>query len=250
MIFWLKKIYCHFKYLAKKQAGLSLMEIVVVLAVFSTMSLLVTDVFITVSRTQIQTSSSQKVQSDARFAMEAIAREIKFGTIDYQCYADYIDPDVTGCEELDQTVEKIKNLVDPVAILVTRDQENNQIFYGFLDSKIRACSNTRVDPKRCYRDDPKDKYINWQDVTPKDVVVENLKFYISPESSPFSKEIYCEVDDDCDLLNYCDSDEKKCDIPDIQPRVTILMSTKSKEEGARGEQIILQTSVSTMRYLR
>ena len=246
MVLGFKKILQFLKSPNQAQAGFSLMEIVVVLAVFSTMTLLVTDVFLTISRVQVQTSSAQKVQSDARFAIEAMAREIKYGTIDYQCYANHDSG--TGCYEL-----RIAGEIDlngPVPILVTRDQQNDQVFYGFWNNKIKACSNTRVDPGRCYLSEPYEPYDNWQDVTPTDVVVDNLAFYISPASSPFSKKVYCLSDDDCDLLNTCNVGEETCDTPDIQPRVTIIMSAKSTEQGARGEEIILQTSASTMRYLR
>lgn len=230
--------------------GISLMEIVVVVAVFTTISLVATDLFLTVSRVQSQIGSLQRVQSDVRFATEAMAREVKFGTIDYECYE---SPSLETCPGLEGS--PAFNLSSPVDTLVTRDQENSQVIYRLVDlgdkNELQVCSNTRVDPDRCST-----ARNNWQNVTPTDVEITSLKFYISPALSPYSDSVKCDQNEDCDkgeISGQCledpDSDYKFCYIPNIQPRVTIVMVAESGE-GIRKEEVVLQTSVSTMRYFR
>ena len=64
------------------EEGFSLMEMVVVLAVFSMTALMAVDLFVTITNVQRQVRNVQAVQSDARFVMESIVREAQVGTVD------------------------------------------------------------------------------------------------------------------------------------------------------------------------
>ncbi|MBI4414916.1 MAG: type II secretion system protein, partial [Candidatus Kerfeldbacteria bacterium] len=67
--------------------GFTLVEILTVVSIFAVTSLIATNIFVITSRFQRKAATSQKLQGDIRFAVEAIAREVRFGTIDYGCYA-------------------------------------------------------------------------------------------------------------------------------------------------------------------
>jgi len=62
------------------------MEMLVVMAVFSVVVVITADIFFTVTRSQHRAAEDQQVQGDIRFAVDAMAREIHQGSIDYDYY--------------------------------------------------------------------------------------------------------------------------------------------------------------------
>lgn len=253
-----------------KPSGFTLMEIVVVLAVFSTTALMATDLFLSVTRVQRQVRGVQAVQSDARFALEAMAKEARNGTIDYGYYGAVCqggnnpgDPCPNGnlegdecnggtCASIDLTTE------NPIDILVTRDQDNNQIFYKLNGDLIEVCSNSHLDLTRCntkiYDPDSGNwqDQDNWQTVTPPSVKVNKLDFYIFPPVNPFSTEaISCLQPSDCSP-GTCGTDGF-CTY-DFQPTVTFVLESVALNEKGEveegGEKVNLQTTVTSMFYKR
>jgi len=237
--------------------GFTLMEMVVVLAVFSTTAVMAVDLFLTVTKIQRQTRNTQVAQSDARFVLEAMVKEIRNGTIDYEYYQGVCqgpevqnpgDPCTEDIDCLDGSCLSI-DLTNPTYILATRDQENNQIFYRLNnEEQIEVCSNTHENLTRCdLASDPPQN--NWQMVTPTQVKVTDLRFYIFPASNPFSVRNSCTLetqDDDCDSR---DCVNHLCIIHDSQPMVTIILETESGS-GAEQEKVNLQTSSTSMIYRR
>ncbi len=76
----------NYKSIAKSGAGFSLMEIVLVLAIFSTSTLLVVVVFSSTTAVQRTTITTQRLSADARYTMDTISREIRNSTINYEFY--------------------------------------------------------------------------------------------------------------------------------------------------------------------
>lgn len=247
------------KKIFKKTSGFTLMETVVVLAVFATTITIATDLFFTITREQRRTQNVQAVQSDASLVLEAMAREITVGTIDYGFYkavcttgpfiGDYCPNGNSDCDASGTC--GVIDLTSPTYILATRDQENNQIFYrrsnGGSGDIIQVCSNNSEDFNRC---NTTLTTTNWQQATPIGVKVTNLKFYIAPSSNPFSTKNSCTIatqDVDCDsgqCVNYL------CVIPDQQPTVTVILETISTQSGSVQEKISLQTTATSMFYKR
>jgi len=231
------------------------MEMVVVLAVFSTTSLIAVDLFMTITNVQRQVRNVQAVQSDARFAIESIAQAVKLGTIDYDYYQAVCsggnnpgDPCPNGneCVGTGAICDKI-DLSIPINILATKDQDNNQIFYKLNGQDIEVCSNTYYEYNRCnLMNDQHQPENNWQKVTPSGVKVTDLKIYVMPFSDPFAIPNECTVNRDCDS-NQCV--DKRCVIQDKQPAVTILLETVSNDVGYE-EKVNLQTTVTSMIYRR
>ena len=240
--------------------GFSLMEIVVFLAIFSTTALIAVDLFLTITRVQRQVRNVQAVQTDARFALEAMGREIRIGAIDYDYYknvclgGDYFGNPCTDDNDCQDGICGSIDLSQPTYVLATRDQDNKQIFYRRSNEgagdKIEVCSNTPLAFVRCnliYSGDvPPELQSEWQNVTPPRVRVTDLRFYISPAFNPFSKKISCVEDEDCDSGN-CTAG--LCEIPDIQPSVTIMLEAESGSDLSH-EKANLQTTITSMIYQR
>ncbi|MFA6391823.1 MAG: type II secretion system protein [Patescibacteria group bacterium] len=243
------------KILNQSAPGFSLMEMVVVLAVFSMTALMAVDLFVTVTNVQRQVRNLQVVQSDARFVMESIAREAQVGTIDYDFYRGHCEggTDEEGinytscisdadCNGVFGECINIDISAGPVNILATKDQENKQVIYRYdsASEEIEVCSNSSFYRNRCSAE------INWQVVTPEKVRISLLSLYIFPHSDPFSIPTGCSVDSDC-YPEICT--DNLCAIPDVQPMVTIVMNSKVGE-GIEGEEVNLQTTVTSMIFRR
>lgn len=226
------------------------MEMVVVLAVFSMTALMAVNLFVTITNVQRQVRNVQAVQSDARFVMESIVREAQIGTIDYEFYSGHceggIDEDgdnYTSCNsdaDCAGTCEAIDLSGGPTDILATRDQENKQIFYRLNGEDIEVCSNSSFYRNRCSVNN------NWQVMTPEKVIVTGLSIYVFPFSNPYSTTTSCSVGTDCDS-GVCTGNF--CEIPDVQPMVTINMNSKAGDD-IEQESVELQTTVTSMVYKR
>jgi len=104
----------------KERRGFTLMEIVLVLGIFSTSLLLVMNIFATSTNLQRRSIISQRLSGDARFTMETIARTVRSGTVDYDFYegrTPYFSDD------------QAYNLSDPtypLHVLAVNDQDGNR----------------------------------------------------------------------------------------------------------------------------
>ena len=139
--------------------GFTLIEMIVVLAIFSVATVVIVDIFMMASRSQRRTLTVQKIQSEARFSMEAIAREARMDMIDYAFYGG--------------TINEI-----PTSILALRDQDDNQIIFKKSSedcpSGTDQCLVVSIDGGA-----------NWASITSKGVRVVSLNFYIAPTVDPF-----------------------------------------------------------------
>ncbi|MBT5337677.1 prepilin-type N-terminal cleavage/methylation domain-containing protein [Candidatus Falkowbacteria bacterium] len=66
--------------------GFSLIEMLVVMAVFMTMMLVVSDIFLSVTISQRKSMVMQKSMVDLQYNMEQIAQQIRLSQIDYSAY--------------------------------------------------------------------------------------------------------------------------------------------------------------------
>jgi len=243
---------------ARRQAGFTLMELVVVLALFSIVGLVIIDVFLLSMRSQRQVSARQETLADLRYIVETISQKIKSAEIDYS-HSYNLD----GDEGIDGSEEEL-HLVD---------MDGNSFSYYVSSEKVKFLVNGQE-----------------SDLTnPEEVEVVSFNFFISPKTSPFLDErcndallpsgcqpaasfctvnepdnefkagfCVCEQDLDC-LTQHCNKEEWEPDNPDvgiclpfdIQPRVTFVLGLESvaKREQER-KRIYLQTTVSSRVYKR
>ncbi len=204
------------RYVARRKfsssRGFSLMELLVVLGIFSTVVTASTDIFMMASRAQRKVFALERAQADARFTMEAIAREVRTGTLDYDYYLNNGD---------------LLAQPGPLTVLALRDEQNKPIRFFRSDS---ACANQLSSPCIAVAIGDGEP----APLTPSGVSVLNLRFYVSPATDP----------------NAFDPATGKF-AADIQPHVTALLALQTTSTDVREQSIVyLQTTVESRSYRR
>lgn len=194
--------------------GFTLMELLVVLSIFSMVVVSASDIFLLANKSQRKVFGLERSQADARFTLEAITREVRNGTIDYAYYAGRATPLATPDSELaliDSTNTKIRFETSTVA---TQS--------ACADAASRPCLLVTVGTNPAVA------------ITPKNVAVRNAKFYIGPTSDPLAY--------DTGTGTYPTN---------VQPHVTIVLVLETRGDRA-GEQsvVYLQTTATNRGYKR
>src|SRR3989338_2511873 len=218
--------------LRHRQTGFSLMEIIVVLGIFSLLLVVVVNIYLIALKTQRQTSLRQETLSQLRYVAETMVRNIRASEIDYT-YSFNQDGDdgIYGSEK-------------ELALI---DEGGRNIIYFYDQGEIRISIDGQISA-----------------LTDLDQV-KILKFYffIQPAKNPFLEEqcndallptgclvtASCTIDDVelgwtgfCQCINnsqcgsgFCDLESNLCLPPNFQPRVTIILGFQSA--GTRPEDI-------------
>lgn len=178
-------------------SGFTLVEILVAMAIFVTAATAIAAIFSYTTASQRKTEIVQKAQGDARFAMEVLSQEIRKGSVKYAAYDGGVIP------------------ADPQDLLVLLDQDRGEVWFREQDGAVQISETGAVG--------------SWESLTPPDITVDLLRFYITPSTDPF------------------------VDAPasSSQPRVTIVLSTSSTPSNTDTPiRTFLQTTVSSRQYLR
>lgn len=138
------------------ESGFTLVEILVAIAIFVTALTAISAIFMYANRSQRTTLAVSETQSDARFALEVMAQQIRRGSIDY------------ASTQYGGTIGS-----NPQDVLVLRDSSNNQVWFRRTASGSRGIVEMSEDGA------------TWVDLTPPTVSVDVLKFYLSPSEDPF-----------------------------------------------------------------
>lgn len=199
---------------SSRDRGFTLMEMLVVLTIFSTVVVAATDIFLLASRSQRKVFGLERVQADARFAMEAIVREVRTGSIDYGYYAGRAAP-----------------MAEPDAELALIDSTETPLVFRESDASTEsACPDADSVPCLLVTVGAGAP----ESITPKGVKVRNAKFYIAPTVDPFEF--------DPVTGSY---------LSDLQPRVTIVLVLESVETRTEDRSVVyFQTTASNRRYQR
>lgn len=192
--------------------GFTLMEMLVVLAIFSVFVVIAADLFLTVNRVQRETRVSEQLLSETRFILDTIAREVRSGSIDYKAYgdpADSTDPVVNPVSELRYTSSGMEGTI--------------------IKTDSTVCPSAESTPCVAIS---RDNGVSWASMTPVGVKVINLRFIIQPEADPF----------------YFDGVTW---LADEQPMITAYITLGSTGElGSKYFEVTNQTSVSMRAYGR
>lgn len=205
-------------YLSKKEIllskGFTTIELLVVMALMLVVISASVNIFLLTSRTQKKIISNQQVQSDMRYALETMVRDIHVSAIDY----DYYESNIPALPLIDGSV------VEPMAILALRDSSNQSALY-----RLNTANNS-LELSR-------DSGATWHPLLSNNVQVSSLVFYIVPASDPF-------------IL--CGSGGVDCSaVPNEQPRVTIALTAQNvPDPGYPVTAIWLQTTILTRSYRR
>lgn len=250
-----------------KRRGFTLIELLIVTAIFSIAFLIATSVFVSVQKNQRGIAGRQRIVADGRYILEAMARSVRLGTIDYRYYADpdasclVTNPASDCASDATWVANNPVSLTKPIDRLVVRDQNGLQTCYGINGTTLVSSSGG----VNCETSST--------NITPSDIVVTKFEVAISPFSDPFlgprtspadcagslpAADGTCPCNDGDDGQNN-DIDTNAC-LPeqrcvtagtgDIclnvnrQPTVTILLETRNANTST-GEQssIALQTTV-------
>lgn len=144
----------------KNKKGFTLAEMLVVMFVFSILSVGLANIFVKYFASERVSFAKQKISSDLRFSLEMMVREVRLNNIDYRSTGYY-----SG------------NVSSPNEVLALIDSNDNQILFGLSGAD---CQNNDA----CYL------YVrrggtNYR-ITPEDIAVRDLQFYISPNEDPFT----------------------------------------------------------------
>jgi len=193
----------------KSQAGFTVMETVLVLGIFSIATTYAISIFVQSNAIQKRTANVQRTTSDARYVLEVMAREFRMGSLDYT-FSGYQLP-----------------LTDVQSILALRDENNQPV--RFRRSEVEA---GRFAVQICSSSETCAAPGDWLEITPPELSVERLSFYLSPSQSPFVWQ----------LPDYAANQ---------QPLLTIVLETKSLLYDPTAAHLShFQTTVSSRNYQR
>ncbi len=184
------------------------MEMVLVLGIFAIATTYALSIFTQSNTVQKRTANIQRSISDARYVLEVMAREFRMGTVDYS-YSAYPT-----------------SLTEPEDELALLDENNNPVIFRKALSEGRDAVQVCYNSVNCVSDE-------WLDITPTDIKVTRLDFYISPIKDPFAWQAGSGY------------------FYDLQPRVTIVLETESNIiDNDKLHTSHFQTTVSSRKYER
>jgi len=160
--------------------GFTLLELLIVAAVFTTITLVATTVYINIQSYQNGILTRQRIVADGRYVLESMARTIRVSSIDYGYYLNINSGDDACTVANGGAICRQNNgVAGPLGIIATRDENNWATCFRLHDSAIENLSLTNPD-NECSDTDP-----NWVPITPSDLIVEGFSVYINPKSDPF-----------------------------------------------------------------
>jgi len=188
----------------KCSAGFTIMETIMVLGVFTIATTYALAIFVQSNTVQKRTANIQRTLVDARYVMEVMAREFRMGQIDYDYYGG--------------------PLPSPAAELYLLDINNNPVRFRRFVNEQSGNGTVQLFFGG-----------NWLDVTPPDLNISRLDFYLSPPEDPF-------------VWNGSGYNSNQ------QPALTIILTSKSlHQEGGLLQdprEGHFQTTVTSRKYVR
>lgn len=144
------------KNLRTSKKGFTYVELIIVVAIFSIITVIVGSTFILFSKAEATTSINERLLADGRYLLETMVRSIRTNKVDYSLYTSPI--------------------INPVDYISVRNSENNLIEFRYEESD---CPNEIIG---CL-------IMNHLDGTGtlsgKNMNVDYAKFYVTPVLNPF-----------------------------------------------------------------
>ncbi len=142
--------------------GFTLMELLVVMGVFSVTVMMTSGIFLLTNRAQRRTISITQAQSDIRYAMEAMVREVRSGRIDFEAYGS------SGGIPVPTQRLALRNAAGQLV------EFSHETSTSVCPPATNPCLSVRVDGS------------SPQAVTSAGVTIDTLAFYVSPQVDPFT----------------------------------------------------------------
>lgn len=216
----------------KRNAGFTLVEMLVATSLFSVVILSATDIFIRVQHAQRQAAVLEKTQSISRFILTRMAQEIESGSIDYDYYYGTPSTPTPG----DNSFSKREDARIFSRTLALRTAEGERLLFttrpkGQTDFDI-PCVDDTVSP--CLIIATSAPTTQAERMNPPGYTIQKLLFVITPGKDPF---VVDPVSNDF--------------LANAQPKVTIMLSVRSTVAGIKTPfDLTTQTTVSTREYRR
>lgn len=147
----------------KRKAGFSLVEILVVVTLFTTAAVILSQMFISFNRLHRKVSNTAILTQDMRFAMELLVREARNKSVDYASYADESAVASSTSIHLSGTTDR-------------------------TDIQVRTAECNDVAGVSCLAIS-KDGGLSWAPITAKRVNVTFFGAYVRPSQSPFEQNL-------------------------------------------------------------
>lgn len=222
----------------KSGAGFTLIEMIVVMGIFTTVVLIALGLYFNITQTQKRIVSLQKIQEDIRFTVEAMAQSIRLSSINYSFYNN-------NAFDLHPTAD----VNDRPKVLALIGQAGDYVFYRKSTETLQYCTGTLAECDLTGG-------TKWQDITPAEVKIVNLEFLITPSADPFDSTVAvksCTADLDCTSVNQYKSYRCKpntckyfSDGKNFQPKVRLMLSTQGTSEVLKERaSISVQTTVTS-----
>lgn len=203
----------------KALPGFTFMEMIIVVALFSVLTMATSDIFMRTVTTQRKTAALQRLQDDVRYLTQKVTAELQAGSLEYSAYEN-----ARECNA--GTASSIKP-VQGNAILAIRRFDGTHLYITKSDS---VCVNEQSTPCLAISEDG----TTWTSASSRNVTIDSLLFYISPDKDPF---IYC--------------DSSSAYLRNSQPRVTInVTASASVTAGKEPVHLSLQTTIASREYKR
>ncbi|NMC51608.1 prepilin-type N-terminal cleavage/methylation domain-containing protein [Candidatus Kuenenbacteria bacterium] len=139
----------------QKQKGFTLLEMTIALGIFVVLFTMTLGIYNYSLQAEQRTIQISKLQKEAQFIMEIVAKKIRSGKVNYSFYNNNINQ-------------------EGVTTLALLDSGGNETVFKFEDNNIKVCiTNCSLSG-------------NFFAIPPADVSVSDLKFYITPASNPFA----------------------------------------------------------------
>ena len=196
------------------------MEIMVSMFIFMLASVVIADIFVNVQRAQARLRSSQTASTNARYLMDVLTRELRADAIDYCLYAGL----ASGCDT--STIQTVVPSTTSNLYLLTSSHQS--VVFELVPSTPTTGGYVQISRGGA----------PFSTITAPTLSVDQLNFYITPLSDPFSANgAVCGTPPACS--------------PDTQPQVTIVLKLSTLDTKVDNRvSSYLQTTVTSRAYVR
>ncbi len=218
-----------------RRRGFTVIEIIIVMAIFSIVLGVIIQIFIFTTRTQRQSRSVQEAYAQGRAAVEAVAREAQNGSIDYAYY------DEPGNNE--------SLAAQPVGVLALRDSQGQLVAFRCTEDPETVDAITPCDPASpargvvqmcrgagCSNSISHGGFTgSWAGITDQATDVTSWRTWLGPSLNPFRR----------------NPDNPAQYLAEVQPWVTVAAAVQPQPvSGSQLPEVRLQSTVSSRTYLR
>jgi len=209
----------------KPVAGFTLLETIFALTLFLLLIVGAATSYVEIQKAQYKSNLMRKVQEQAQNILETLTREYRFGTTDYSCYAEKLNP---PCDEVTADANGHTN-----ALAILDNTGTKRVIFRLHEKKPAPVLEIL---RQEYLNN---EWINstefidgFHEMLTPEIVIKNLNFYLSPiGSSPYQ--------------NYTDNQKQ------FQPKVTIALQIDAignETSPYRKAEVFLQTTISSRIY--